>query len=54
MTELLANFTQVMTFVIAQLQNVINTVLDTPVLLFFVALGVGVMLINWVRSLIHV
>ncbi len=54
MTELLSHFTEVMAFIIAQLTAVIDTVLNTPVLLFFVALGVGVMLIGWVRSLIHV
>ena len=53
MTALLAHFGSVLDFVIASLSSVVTEIVNNPLLLLFVAIGVAGMLLGWVKSLIH-
>lgn len=53
MSGLLANFSPVLTWVIASLTSVVNFAISEPLLMLFVALGVVGMILGWGRSFVH-
>lgn len=53
MTALIANFSPVLTWVIASLTAVVNFAIGEPLLMLFVALGVVGMILGWGRSFVH-
>lgn len=54
MSAILTVVTSIMTFVIASLGEVLDVMIENPVLLLPLALGVGGTVIYWARSFFHV
>lgn len=53
MTTLLSAVSAVLTFVLASLTTVVQTVVDEPVLFLGIALAVTALIVSWFRSMFH-
>lgn len=53
MATLLGFVAEVIAWIIASLETVLDAVVAQPLLLLFVAIGAAMMIFGWLKSLIH-